>query len=104
MGDGFFQLPIPICCLFSPTAMIATHNPAVFVLVVEPDETLANQLAGDLQEAGYDAIVTHDAANGLKYCRGGSSNQTHRQPALIPHSAPQTVPEGNYGDKKSKLA
>jgi hypothetical protein len=22
----------------------------------------------------------------------------------IPHSAPQTVPEGNYGDEKSKLA
>ena len=56
--------------------MIATHNPAVFVLVIEPDETLANQLAFDLQEAGYDAIVAHDAANGLQYCRD-------RQPALI---------------------
>ncbi len=56
--------------------MIATHNPAVFVLVIEPDETLANQLAFDLQEAGYEAIVAHDAANGLQYCRT-------RQPALI---------------------
>lgn len=50
MGDGFFQLSIPICFLFSLTAMIATHNPAVFVLVVEPDETLANQLAGDCKK------------------------------------------------------
>ncbi|NTW20265.1 MAG: DNA-binding response regulator, partial [Nostocales cyanobacterium W4_Combined_metabat2_030] len=41
--------------------MIATHKPAVFVLVIEPDEILANQLAFDLQEAGYDTIVTHDA-------------------------------------------
>jgi len=63
--------------------MIGTHNPAVFVLVIEPDETLANQLAFDLQEAGYDAIVTHDAANGLKYCSDASRNQSHRQPALI---------------------
>jgi two-component system, OmpR family, response regulator NblR len=56
--------------------MIATQNSSVFVLVIEPDETLANQLAFDLQEAGYDAIVTHDAANGLQHCRT-------RQPALI---------------------
>ncbi len=27
-----------------------------------------------------------------------------KQQDSIPHSAPQTVPEGNYGDKKSKLA
>ena len=56
--------------------MIATNKPAVFVLVIEPDEILANQLAFDLQEAGYDTIVTHDAANGLEYCH-------HSQPALI---------------------
>jgi hypothetical protein len=31
----------------------------------------------------------------------GLSPQTK---AYNPHSAPQTVPEGNYGDKKSKLA
>jgi DNA-binding response OmpR family regulator len=63
--------------------MIANHNPAVFVLVIEPDETLANQLASDLQEAGYDAIVTHDAANGLQLCTDAASGQSHRQPALI---------------------
>jgi two-component system, OmpR family, response regulator NblR len=63
--------------------MIATHNPAVFVLVIEPDETLANQLASDLQEAGYDAIVTHDAANGLQLCTDVTSGQSHGQPALI---------------------
>ncbi|MFM7363177.1 MAG: response regulator transcription factor NblR [Cuspidothrix sp.] len=56
--------------------MIATQNPAVFVLVIEPDETLASQLAFDLQEAGYDAIITHDAAHGLQYCRT-------KEPALI---------------------
>jgi two-component system, OmpR family, response regulator NblR len=56
--------------------MIATQNLAVFVLVIEPDETLANQLAFDLQEAGYDAIITHDAVHGLQYCRTN-------QPALI---------------------
>jgi OmpR family response regulator NblR len=56
--------------------MIATHKPAVFLLVIEPDEILANQLAFDLQEAGYDTIVTHDAANGLEYCH-------NCQPALI---------------------
>ncbi|MBE9230699.1 response regulator transcription factor [Cuspidothrix issatschenkoi LEGE 03284] len=49
--------------------MIATQNPSVFVLVIEPDETLANQLAFDLQEAGYDAIITHDAVHGLQHCR-----------------------------------
>jgi DNA-binding response OmpR family regulator len=56
--------------------MIATQNPSVFVLVIEPDETLANQLAFDLQEAGYDAIITHDAVHGLQHCRTS-------QPALI---------------------
>ena len=56
--------------------MIATQNPSVFVLVIEPDETLASQLAFDLQEAGYDAIITHDAVHGLQHCRTS-------QPALI---------------------
>lgn len=63
--------------------MIASHNPPVFVLVIEPDETLANQLASDLQEAGYDAIVTNDAANGLQLCSDAASGQIHRPPALI---------------------
>ncbi|MEH1820260.1 MAG: response regulator transcription factor [Nostoc sp.] len=46
------------------------------VLVIETDESLANQLACDLQEAGYESIVAHDAASGLQHCRD-------RQPALI---------------------
>ncbi|MFM2061674.1 MAG: hypothetical protein RLZZ507_1344 [Cyanobacteriota bacterium] len=53
------------------------------VLVIEPDDTLANQLAFDLQEAGYDPIVAHDAASGLQQWRDASSNPSHRQPALI---------------------
>lgn len=54
--------------------MIAAHNPSV--LVIETDDSLAHQLADDLQEAGYDAILAHDATLGLEYCRD-------RQPALI---------------------
>jgi OmpR family response regulator NblR len=54
--------------------MIAAHNPSV--LVIETDDSLAHQLADDLQEAGYDAILAHDVAIGLEYCRD-------RQPALI---------------------
>ena len=50
------------------------HSPCV--LVIETDDTLANQLSFDLQEAGYEAILAHDAASGLQYCRD-------RQPALI---------------------
>jgi OmpR family response regulator NblR len=46
------------------------------VLVVEGDESLANQLSFDLKEAGYDPIVAHNGVNGLQYCRD-------RQPALI---------------------
>ncbi|MBD2292075.1 response regulator transcription factor [Anabaena sphaerica FACHB-251] len=61
--------------------MIPSHSSCV--LVIEPDDTLANQLAFDLQEAGYDAIVAHDAASGLQQCRDASSGQSHRQPALI---------------------
>jgi hypothetical protein len=34
---------------------------------------------------------------GMKAVRGNGNPYS-------PHSAPQTVPEGNYGDKKSKLA
>jgi two-component system, OmpR family, response regulator NblR len=50
------------------------HSPCV--LVIETDDTLANQLSSDLLEAGYEAILAHDAASGLQYCRD-------RQPALI---------------------
>ncbi|ABA21544.1 two component transcriptional regulator, winged helix family [Trichormus variabilis ATCC 29413] len=54
--------------------MIATHSPCV--LVIETDDSLANQLSFDLQEAGYDAILASDATTGLQYCRD-------RQPALV---------------------
>lgn len=54
--------------------MTAAHSPCV--LVIETDESLANQLAFDLQEAGYDSILAHDAISGLQYSRD-------RQPALI---------------------
>ncbi|MDH6061034.1 response regulator transcription factor [Chrysosporum bergii ANA360D] len=53
---------------------IAQSRPCV--LVIETDESLANQLCFDLREAGYEAILAHDTASGLQYCR-------HRQPALI---------------------
>ncbi|WP_341530447.1 response regulator transcription factor [Nostoc sp. UHCC 0302] len=54
--------------------MTVAQSPCV--LVVETDESLANQLAFDLQEAGYDSILAHDATIGMQYCRD-------RQPALI---------------------
>ncbi|MEH1827617.1 MULTISPECIES: response regulator transcription factor NblR [unclassified Nostoc] len=54
--------------------MTVAQSPSV--LVIETDESLANQLACDLQEAGYESIVAHDAASGLQHCRD-------RQPALI---------------------
>jgi two-component system, OmpR family, response regulator NblR len=54
--------------------MTAAHSPCV--LVIETDESLANQLAFDLQEAGYDSVLAHDAMSGLEYSRD-------RQPALI---------------------
>ncbi|ACC82538.1 response regulator transcription factor [Nostoc sp. UCD121] len=53
-----------------------TVAPSPCVLVIETDESLANQLACDLQEAGYESILAHDATSGLQYCRD-------RQPALI---------------------
>ena len=49
--------------------MIAAQNPSVFVLVVEPDPTLAHQLAADLQEAGYTPIISHDTASSLQHSR-----------------------------------
>ncbi|MCM0594499.1 MAG: response regulator transcription factor [Gloeotrichia echinulata IR180] len=54
--------------------MVVAHRDCV--LVVETDETLANQLSFDLLEAGYDSIWATDAASGLQHCRD-------RQPALI---------------------
>jgi len=54
--------------------MTLAHNPCV--LVVETDLSLANQLAFDLKEAGYDPLVAHDGATGLQ-------NLRDRSPALI---------------------
>lgn len=54
--------------------MTIAHSPCV--LVIETDESLANQLSCDLLEAGYDAILAHDATTGLQHCRDF-------QPALI---------------------
>ncbi|MEA5622945.1 response regulator transcription factor NblR [Nostoc sp. UHCC 0251] len=53
-----------------------TVAPSPCVLVIETDESLANQLSCDLQEAGYESILAHDATSGLQHCRD-------RQPALI---------------------
>ncbi len=54
--------------------MTLAHNPCV--LVIESDETLANQIAFDLKESGYDCVVAHDGVNGLQQSRD-------RQPALV---------------------
>ncbi|MBW4594909.1 MAG: response regulator transcription factor [Brasilonema angustatum HA4187-MV1] len=54
--------------------MTVAHNPCV--LLIESDENLANQLAFDLKEAGYDPIVAHDGTNGIQYSRD-------REPALV---------------------
>jgi two-component system, OmpR family, response regulator NblR len=54
--------------------MTSAHNPCV--LVIESDESLANQLAFDLKEAGYEPLVAHDGVSGIQHSR-------ERQPALI---------------------
>ncbi|MBD2778040.1 response regulator transcription factor NblR [Iningainema tapete] len=54
--------------------MTLAHSPCV--LVIESDESLANQLAFDLKEAGYDPVLAADGANGIQNCRD-------RSPALI---------------------
>ncbi|MGJ5675086.1 MAG: response regulator transcription factor NblR [Nostochopsis sp.] len=54
--------------------MTLAHNPCV--LVIESDENLANQIAFDLKESGYDSVVAHDGVNGLQQSRD-------RQPALV---------------------
>ncbi|KYC41949.1 two-component system response regulator [Scytonema hofmannii PCC 7110] len=54
--------------------MTVAHNPCV--LVIESDESLANQLAFDLKEAGYEPLVAHDGISGIQHSR-------ERQPALI---------------------
>ncbi|HIK07362.1 MAG TPA: response regulator transcription factor [Trichormus sp. M33_DOE_039] len=54
--------------------MTAAHSPCV--LVIETDDSLANQLSFDLQEAGYEPVLANDAASGLQHYRD-------RQPALV---------------------
>ncbi|GAB1545230.1 response regulator transcription factor [Scytonema sp. NUACC21] len=54
--------------------MTVAHNPCV--LVIESDESLANQLAFDLKEAGYEPLLAHDGVSGMQHSR-------ERQPALI---------------------
>jgi two-component system, OmpR family, response regulator NblR len=54
--------------------MMLTHNPCV--LVIESDDSLASQLSFDLKEAGYEAVVAHDAGSGFLSSR-------ERDPALI---------------------
>jgi two-component system, OmpR family, response regulator NblR len=54
--------------------MTLTHNPCV--LVMESDDSLANQLSFDLKEAGYETVIAHDASSGMQYSRD-------REPALI---------------------
>ncbi|MEC4811953.1 MAG: response regulator transcription factor [Scytonema sp. PMC 1069.18] len=54
--------------------MTLAHNPCV--LVIESDESLANQLAFDLKEAGYEPVVAHDGTSGVQ-------NSRDRQPSLV---------------------
>jgi OmpR family response regulator NblR len=46
------------------------------ILVIEPDEGLAQQMSTDLQEAGYTTDVAHDSIKGLEQTQ-------HLDPALI---------------------
>lgn len=54
----------------------ATSDRSPCVLVIEPDELLAQQVSLDLREAGYEALVTCDASTGLHKAQ-------ELQPALI---------------------
>jgi OmpR family response regulator NblR len=54
--------------------MMLDHSPCV--LVIESDESLANQISLDLKESGYDALVASDAASAWQYL-------DERKPALI---------------------
>ena len=53
---------------------VLESNPCV--LIVETDESLAQQLSLDLKESGYEPVLAHDATSGLHQARD-------RQPALI---------------------
>ncbi len=54
--------------------MTVDHNPCV--LVVESDESLANQISLDLKESGYEAVIAHDAVIAMQ-------SQRDRTPDLI---------------------
>ncbi|MDJ0734934.1 MAG: response regulator transcription factor [Nostocaceae cyanobacterium] len=54
--------------------MTLAHTPSV--LLIESDQNLANQLAFDLKEAGYEPLVANNTSTGLEFCR-------EYQPALI---------------------
>ena len=55
---------------------IATLDTPPCVLIVETDETLAQDVSLDLQESGYETIVAHDIYSGLRQA-------VERNPALI---------------------
>ncbi|MEB3337921.1 MAG: response regulator transcription factor [Leptolyngbyaceae bacterium] len=54
----------------------ATLDRSPCVLVIEPDEILAQHVSLDLKESGYEAIVVHDANTGLQQAKD-------LQPSLI---------------------
>lgn len=56
------------------TTGVLDRNPCV--LVIENDESLAQQVSLDLKESGYEPVMAHDATSGLHQARA-------RQPALI---------------------
>lgn len=55
---------------------MSTSDRSQYVLIIETDESLANNLSLDLKEAGYDPIVVNDAQNGMRKI-------IELQPALI---------------------
>lgn len=56
------------------STIVLDRNPCV--LVIEPDEVLAQHVYLDLKESGYETVVVHDAADGLNQAQS-------LQPALI---------------------
>jgi DNA-binding response OmpR family regulator len=53
-----------------------TNNPIPRILLVEPDEALAEQMNLDLREAGYETAIAYEIDTGFRYARD-------MQPALI---------------------
>jgi two-component system, OmpR family, response regulator NblR len=56
--------------------MTTLSEPAPCVLIVEPDEMLAQSVSRDLQDVGYETLVTHDIEQGFRQA-------TETLPALI---------------------